>query len=268
MDRCALVAVESVVTAVSVTIKPEKSREVSNVAEEFLKCKLVDRHDLRQFAGLCSWVGSVTSTTKPYSQMLWAAASSRPAAGESEDWVARARIRLPLRWLRAFALDEMASVARLFPVVPSFQTVVLAFDASLSGGATLTTAGGTMSYTATQWTEPEHQVLGAAAHDPAFQALWEAYMLLVALYTWRSRLADEFGQLVIHGDAQGVLQAVIAKKARSPVINLVVAEMKLALGRSMHSVAAAHFWREENTVCDALSRLHEGAQVPAELPRG
>ena len=165
------------------------------------------------------------------------------AAGESEDWVAAARIRLLLRWLRAFALDEMASVARLFPAVPSFQTVVLAFDAYLSGGgATLTTAGGTMSYTATQWTEPDHQVLGAAAHDPAFQALWEAYTLLVALYTWRSRLADELGQLVIHGDAQGVLQAVIVKKARSPMINLVVVEMKLALVRSMHSVAAAHFW--------------------------
>ena len=83
--KIALVALESVVTAVSVTIKPEKSREVSNVAEEFLKCKLVDRHDLRQFAGLCSWVGSVTPTTKPYSQMLWAATSSRPAAVEGID---------------------------------------------------------------------------------------------------------------------------------------------------------------------------------------
>ena len=39
------------------------------------------------------------------------------------------------------------------------------------------------------------------------------------------------------------------KESRSPMINLVVAEMQLALGKSTHSVAAAHFWGEHSVRC-------------------
>ena len=70
------------------------------------------------------------------------------------------------------------------------------------------------------------------------------------------------GTLELRGDAQGVLQAVLARRARCPSVNLIVAEIQLVLGASMFDMFAAQVWSEDNDVADALSRLAEGAVMP------
>ena len=99
------------------------------------------------------------------------------------------------------------------------------------------------------------------------QPLWEAYALLVAVCTWLPWLGGRCGRLQLRGDAKGVLQAVVRRRAHHAALNRVVAELLLCLGTTMHDIEAAHFWSELNAEADALSRVHEGAEVPPRLAR-
>ena len=119
----------------------------------------------------------------------------------------------------------------------------------------------------TQWSDFDHSAVGAAPLDPAFQAAWEAYGLLVAVFTWREDLAGDQGPLTLHGDAQGVLQVVIAHRAKNALLDKIVAEIERVLGATSHCWTAVHFWCEENAVCDALSRAEVGAELPKTHPR-
>ena len=117
-------------------------------------------------------------------------------------------------------------------------------------------------YLHVEWTSADEAALGAWRGDAGSQAIWEAYALLIAVNTWRDALVQMYGTIELRGDAQGVLQAVLARRARCPAVNLVVAEVQLVLGASMHDVFAAHVWSEDNDVADDLSRLAEGAALP------
>ena len=90
----------------------------------------------------------------------------------------------------------------------------------------------------TAWTSHDHEALGAVRGDPAFQAAWEAFALLIAVYTWQTDLLTACGPLTVHGDAQGVLHAVVAQRACNPLLNLIVAEIQLVLGPTAHSITA------------------------------
>ena len=90
-------------------------------------------------------------------------------------------------------------------------------------------------------------------------------MLLVAFATWEDALSRTVGLLHVQGDAQGVLQAAITRRARNAQLNLIIAEMQIYLGAAHHDMYATHFWAEDNELCDALSRLPEGAHIPEEL---
>ena len=145
------------------------------------------------------------------------------------------------------------------------------FDACLSGGGAILfddhNATTPVSYTATRWTKRDFQNIGAVVGDPAWQAHWEAYMLLLALVTWRRELGSIGGRLLVRGDPQGVLQAVAQRRARNPEINLLVVEMQVVLGDLFQDLSATHFWSEDNKVCDDLSRMWEpaGPPLPSEL---
>ena len=67
------------------------------------------------------------------------------------------------------------------------------------------------------------------------------------------------------GDAEGVLKAVVAKKAKCPGINVLIAEIGLVLARTPFDLEAAHIWSEENTTADVLSRRAHGEPLPPEL---
>ena len=83
----------------------------------------------------------------------------------------------------------MANLTRtqLEEVVPTWlpeSAIVVTFDAPLAGGAA------TLRYDAAEDAEPGH-------HDPADQAKWEAYMLLIAITMWRHLLAQDVRRLLI-----------------------------------------------------------------------
>jgi len=254
---------------VSLSVMPDKITGLTEKIDEF-KGPLIDRSKLRDFAGYSSWIGSVIPAFRPYSQMVWAGAMARPSGREGESHVSLARLALPFEWMRAFASIEFSSIARVFPrTTARRQGPVVTFDASMDGG------GATLHYTgeeaapdefcATVWGPDDLRALGIVANGPQFQPLWEAYMLLIALRTWAHKLMCHSGRIRIHGDAKGVLQSAVYGRAKQPALNLIVAEMQLVLGSVFHDLRAAHFWSEENEVCDDLSRLHQGVKLPSIL---
>eukprot|EP00959_Pyramimonas_sp_CCMP1952_P101518 2123772-Pyramimonas_sp.AAC.1 len=66
--------------------------------------------------------------------MLWAAACARPRGRESAKGIARARISVALRWMRALLDDSVLAVPRMFWVGDLGEGPTIAFDASLTGG--------------------------------------------------------------------------------------------------------------------------------------
>ena len=89
-------------------------------------------------------------------------------------------------------------------------------------------------------------------------------MMLIALATWVEKFPKGRSALELRGDAKGVLQAVMARRAKSTVINSIIAEIQLALGTSMYDIYTAHIWSDRNHISDKLSRLDEGADFPTE----
>ena len=87
-------------------------------------------------------------------------------------------------------------------------------------------------------------------------------MLFLALQTWIGIVTEVDAAFHVRGDADGVLTAVLAKRAKAPRVNLVVSEINLVLAVSQHELSAEHIYSEHNTVADALSRLSEGEPLP------
>ena len=114
--------------------------------------------------------------------------------------------------------------------------------------------GGKSHYT------PESQHRRFEAH-----AKFEAYSCLLALMTWKARIRYLRKALVLWGDAEGILRGVMANKAWEPVVNEIVAELRLARAPMGLELEANHWWSEENTLADELSRRGSGEQPQSEL---
>ena len=97
--------------------------------------------------------------------------------------------------------------------------------------------------------------MNAKAGDNGSMPLWEAYTLLLALVKWAPIVADLGANLTIIGDAQGVLRAVVAKRAKHADLNLAIAEINLVLAPCNFALEAEHIWSEHNEIADQLSRL-------------
>ena len=144
----------------------------------------------------------------------------------------------------------------------------MVFDGSLSGGGAylyLPNQQGHLEvarYLATTWSEEDHSLLRLQRGASAHQLVWEAFALLLAIRSWTVYIRTFSAPLQLIGDAQGVLQSVVYGRARQPKVNLLVAEMGLILGFSMHDLQASHWSSEKNSLADALSRSGEGEPIP------
>ena len=254
------------------TIGREKIIQLQTVAIELQQGTRLRRQRVREVAGLCSWISSIVPALRPYTAMLWAAASAKCSRQEDSNWIMGARLSLALKWILAFTKSNLTPVQRRYPMTTVTLGPIVMFDASLTGGgAILKLPQGSehvaVEYLTTWWDEYDHNSVGAAPGESRYQPLWEAYMLLLALVTWQNELLKVIGNLVVHGDALGVLQAVVKGKARNADINIIVAEIQHVLSFGQNDITAAHFWSEDNAECDALSRLHEGAEFPSGLAK-
>ena len=252
---------------VRTTLSEERMRKVKDRAEAFLAQTSAQRTEVKEFAGLASWIGSVVKAARPYAQMVWAAACAAPAGWETHDMLATRRLDLPLRWFAAMATGGESVRCRCYMVEQPKKTATITFDASLTGGGATIDIHGRQRWMSCEWTRQDWAYLWVDEVNPKYQPLWEAYMLLVAIETWAYLFDDDVGKLFVKGDAQGVLQGAIKGRGKMPKLNVIIAEIQLLLAATRFDLTAIHIWSERNGICDALSRLAEGAKFPSECAR-
>ena len=117
------------------------------------------------------------------------------------------------------------------------------------------------------WQSSDEALLQSKIGEPDGQARWEAFMFTIALRHWiRAGLS---GQIVIVGDAEGVISSLTKLKSKDWLINSMAKEVALLLAPLGLSLIGLHIWGEENTWADALSRStvpRQLLQVPQEEP--
>lgn len=141
---------------VTVAISDEKSEKLRGTVTDMLTHRKQRRKDLRNLAGLLSWVASVTPVVRPFAQVVWAACASAPAKGESATYVATARIELALTWISEFATKGLTGTPRFFPANRPDAGVTICFDASTTGGGAGLSMPGCTSiafYCSTTWSD-------------------------------------------------------------------------------------------------------------------
>ena len=153
------------VVGVTVTISPDKVAEVGRALGELAADPFCDRKAVKEFAGLCSWVGSIVPAVRPYARMVWAAACAPPSGQETAGRIAKARIQLVIIWMRALLDDAVLAIPRTFWVDDAGEDPMIVFDASLTGGgAFLETSDAsvvTVRYFVAEWTLEDATALQA-----------------------------------------------------------------------------------------------------------
>ena len=89
-------------------------------------------------------------------------------------------------------------------------------------------------------------------------------LLFVAVDLWLPLLAQQ-PVCLLQADALAALAAAARLAGRTPAMNALAAELGLRLESAGVTMAHEHYRGVLNFECDALSRLAEGAQVPARL---
>ena len=89
----------------------------------------------------------------------------------------------------------------------------------------------------------------------------------MAIATWSPVVFSSRGKLLVLGDALGILQAAVRFKAKDAGINALYMEMALLFAPHGAELSAVHVWSENNVLADTISRLDEGAVLPAILTK-
>ena len=113
---------------VAMGVPKEKTDKLLTQVCAALRSPIVPRKDLENMAGLVEWMAGILPQLKPFNQMLWAALGARANNIYSK------QIALALEWFKAFPEGRGLSNERIFQLTPPRFTIVVAFDASTTGG--------------------------------------------------------------------------------------------------------------------------------------
>jgi hypothetical protein len=132
-------------------------------------------------------------------------------------------------------------------------------------GAILFKYGQPVAWIAEDWDEHDLRVLKASRGDPAWQAEWELFAVLIAIDTWLPHLHAQAVSL-LQTDATAALYDAVRMAGRTPAMNALAAELALRFESAQVHMAPEHLSGTLNYACDALSRLSRGAaKVPEDL---
>ena len=98
--------------------------------------------------------------------------------------------------------------------------------------------------------------------DPAYQAEWELFAILISFVTWAEILRDSTVACV-ETDSKAAMYATAKLSSNTPTMNALAGEIGLRLV-GQH-VDLRHISGVSNYEADALSRLHAGKDVPEHL---
>ena len=254
----------------SVRIPARKHAEVLDLIQGVLHEArgMVKADVVRQIAGKASWIAGLLPQLKPFVRQLWAAMSGDPR-GKRTGLVYTKQVLPALKWLERFHAGYEGDIVRdIYLVDRELQGLLIESDASPHGGGAACWIGAVGRrlhrppdmYVVATWTQDDELLLGARIGDPASQAVWEAFMVLLAVRHFVS--ARTRGKITVVGDALGVWHGLAKFSAKSPSINEVAKELAMYLAPLGHEICGIHVWSEANVLADALSRLSQGGRVP------
>ena len=95
-------------------------------------------------------------------------------------------------------------------------------------------------------------------------AAWELLAVVVSVRAWGQRLKSAVNGVALQADSQAALGAACKLTSPVPALNDMAKELALALEVcAAEAVLGEHYRGIVNVEADALSRLAEGAQLPA-----
>ena len=261
---------------VKIRIPEDRVAELLGITLEFLQGSVVGIRRLRTYAGILSLFAGMVPLFRPFLASIWAALPGTNADGATTvRLVHTKRIRRALLWFRAFLVGVQGSLERTYPLRPEsvsrrFHVVT---DASPWGiGGVLYFQGSPVSHFSDQLHEEDFRRFQARRGDPAFNMLWEAMAIPVALRCWSPLFTIGTG-VTVRSDSHGSLSAMAKLSSPSPSLDLVMAEMALDASGMVCGLTPVdrlvHIPGVSNTVADPLSRMFSPSPLafPAVLAR-
>ena len=183
------------------------------------------------------------------------------------------QVKGALKWLLTFAKSVQAvPLKRTYHLADRTAfAITIEADGSPWGGGALAWHGDPatrgarkpFAWFACPWNASDEAILKAQIGSPDGQARWEGFSFLLAIRQWIT--PGLVGRITLVGDAEGVLGALAMMRSSDPVINSMAQEIALWLAPKGLALESLHVWGEENRVADRLSRIAQGAAVPALL---
>ena len=255
---------------IQVSVPAGKIAEARSSAEALSRRGVASRRGLRALAGRLSYFAGLVPRLRPFVRPLWAAATSPPAGSSlPAGLVHTKRYVHSMAWIRAFLCGTRGPLSRSFGLHDDRRPLAwsITTDASPWGFGAVLSRLPSLHPVAYYHDAPgpaDIQRFDAQTGDPAFNTLWEALAILVALRVWQ----PHFGPgppLQMRSDNLGVLQALSARSA--PAASLQTSRQALSSDEELHNFgirALVHIPGASNVVADALSRL--GAPDPKPFP--
>ena len=215
--------VKPVINKVEICLPAKKNTEILSALEEIMdNSRGMIRHaDIRKVAGKESWVAGFLPQLKPFVRQLWASLY-KDRSDNKVELVYKKQVWPALAWLRRFHQQHQQDLVRhLFLVDRLLDGLVLEVDASTSGGGAACWIGARQlvqhrppdAFVTTEWTSEDEELLGTRRGDPAHQATWEAFMVLLAIRHFV--VPGVRGRIVLVGDALGVWFGMVKFCARA-----------------------------------------------------
>ena len=266
---------------VTVSIPQDKAAELAQTTRDILAWNTVGVRALRSYCGSVSFVAGLVPTLRPFLTMVWGAltsASGGVAIEETSHNVrssnatsSKARKRgLPchlvhtkqcahaLSWLLAFLSRQRGSISRSFTYKPDKDSwLTIATDASPWGfGGVLVRGTEIVSWFADTPSPQDLVTLQSEIGDPAYNTVWEALAILVAVRLWRQ--PSHLGiSLELKSDSMASLQILFKLSSTSDALNLIARELALDTAElSAPLELFTHIPGVSNIIPDHLSRLH------------
>ena len=274
---------------VVVRLLPEKFQKLRDDVQNIYGSKgMIQLGLVQKVAGLLSWASGLFPWIRGFNACLWAAlaahareqatgtaCASRISAKKRPTHLFFAlRIKPAISWIRmlltglirdcegqALVLEKWFSLSTRFHAM---QLCIRSDTSPFGMGAILHFQGEAISWMALEWSSDDLLMFQASIGDPAWQAEWELYAILLAVDTWLVQLRGEAACL-FQADATAALFSAARMAGRTPAMNAVAAEIALRLESAHVHMATEHYEGVLNFHCDALSRLSQGAEIPAVL---
>ena len=209
------IGTQSLVNKVEIRLPEKKNVEILSALVEIMdnSMGMVRHADVLKIAGKVSWVAGFLPQLKPFVSQLWACLY-KDRSDSKVDLVYKKQVWPALVWLRKFQQQYRQDLVRhLFLVDRLLDGLVLEVDASTTGRGAACWIGARSraqqgppdAFVTTEWTQEDEILLSTRRRDSAYQATWEAFMVLLAIRHFVT--AKVRGRIWLVGDAMGVCKA-------------------------------------------------------------